>query len=441
MRLRKKHLLLLPLIAVVLTGCYARPTTPGDVTGTSAVLRTSPAECQAGDKVSWWWRYRQYDPVQLDGIHYLGTAHPWITTAKQSYTCTSDLNNLQLNTPISGLSPGTYYQYQLAGTCQNSGPGTECSYLGSTFLPVGGNGAPVCMDDEGSLSDCNGDPGLPRGQFNNGDYDGTPGNTFRTQPWISCKDDYGQRAPAPGNIDMNNDGYCEPPGTIVPGAPGVSFYVGFDSPNTPSYDDRTWCHISRGGTDGSIVGFVTCGQNWIDPNGSDGDPIDGVPPTEGPYTYTDGAAKPSMAYEAKTQGYGAGACATGIAKWTAHNNKPGTDDKLFGVQMNQKICLTGGGDYKANTDPVIFPTIYPVGGTTGWHYDCSGSAACGGGTKINLTFPGGGKTSTTKRIFSFTRCPTFPTAGLVCIKTIKFPMRNYWLGEPGFIAVWSYPNR
>ena len=436
-RPRKKGLIALAILAAtVLTGCYARPVMPDSSTGvqvgsTFAVLATDPASVSAnpGDSGYWYWRLAQVNTTQLDGIHSTPSLGPWqkvpvCSTCSGQYNTIYSVNQgvgLNVTKTVYQLQPGTYYYPQLCATNQNTTGGW------SGVLCVDGKGQAMNESVSGQAAlDIAMKGGGGAGQTNNGDDDGTPADMFRTIPWASCADNYGQRVvPASNNIDLNNDGYCEPPGQT---ALGSTFYVGFDDSNTSGVDERVHCYISRGSSDGSVAGFTSCQQNWQDP----GTGLVDIPPV------IQGDQIPGI-YYAKTQAYGNGACATGVARYEA-DAKIWPHPRMFTVKMNQKICLTGGGFYNAATKPQIQIDISLLGESLGWKWNCPGvDDACGGKYKITGTLPGGGQTSFTKRIVDFRYCPTI-SGHLECIQDARFPMKNYWTGVPGFIGVTSVPS-
>ena len=89
------------LLLLVLAGCGGQTDPATNVTATSATLN-GQEWCKAGESGTRWWRYRL-------GIN------PWQETSHANWSCSQDRNQ-SVSTTITGLTPGSHYQYEICWT-------------------------------------------------------------------------------------------------------------------------------------------------------------------------------------------------------------------------------------------------------------------------------------------------------------------------------------
>ena len=95
------------LLVSLLAGCGGQTDPATNVTATSATLNGQES-CKAGESGTRWWRYR------------LGIK-PWQETTHANWSCSRDQSQ-SISTTITGLTPGSHYQYEICGTLASYPP-------------------------------------------------------------------------------------------------------------------------------------------------------------------------------------------------------------------------------------------------------------------------------------------------------------------------------
>jgi Hypothetical glycosyl hydrolase family 15 len=98
----KRLLVLVVLAATILVGCSGQTDPATNVTATSATLH-GKVTCAEGESGTQWWRYRK-------------GSDPWVETAHVPFTCPEGgAQNFPLTYPLSGLTPGSHYRFEICG--------------------------------------------------------------------------------------------------------------------------------------------------------------------------------------------------------------------------------------------------------------------------------------------------------------------------------------